>query len=392
MPVRRDRLGRWFYRKRVKLPDGTRQDISGWPSRDTRLAAEQAERAHIDRVLNPPPAPPKEVPRFRDFVETRWLPTYPAAAGNRPSTVREKEIHLRVHLLPALGKLRLDQVRGEPVERFLAGLRAKGMAPKSIKNIRATLRRILASAHEWGEIPGVPPLPKVKVPEPRFDFLVPDESAAILGAARTIEERALLLFAMHTGARAGEQLAVEWGDLDWHNKQVVFRRSSTRGVVGPTKNGRERRVPMTRTLETTLHDLRGLCHLRGGLVFRREDGRPLSLWQLHERLWGACRRAGLREIRWHDLRHTFASQLVMAGVPLRQVQEWLGHSTITMTMRYSHMAPGTGEAIRVLDEPSTRRAVAVALQCGPEGGRRPAQVAVLAGKSGATPAGFEPRS
>ena len=67
--------------------------------------------------------------------------------------------------------------------------------------------------------------------------------------------------------------------------------------------------------------------------------------QLHERLWTACRRAGLRKVRWHDLRHSFASQLVIAGVPLRQVQDWLGHSTIAMTMRYSHLAPGSGKEL-----------------------------------------------
>jgi site-specific recombinase XerD len=80
------------------------------------------------------------------------------------------------------------------------------------------------------------------------------------------------------------------------------------------------------------------------------DGSPFTLWQLHERLWGACRRGGLRKIRWHDARHSFASQLVIAGAPLRQVQEWLGHSSITMTMRYAHLAPGGGrEFMAALD-------------------------------------------
>jgi site-specific recombinase XerC len=64
-------------------------------------------------------------------------------------------------------------------------------------------------------------------------------------------------------------------------------------------------------------------------------------------------RAGLREIRWHDLRHSFASQLVSSSVPIRQVQEWLGHSTITMTMRYSHLAPGSGaNLIQALESPA----------------------------------------
>jgi len=73
----------------------------------------------------------------------------------------------------------------------------------------------------------------------------------------------------------------------------------------------------------------------------------MTLWMLHERLRSACRRAGLRRIGWRDIRHSFASQLVMAGTPLRQVQEWLGHSTITTTMRYAHLALGAprGEAV-----------------------------------------------
>lgn len=110
-------------------------------------------------------------------------------------------------------------------------------------------------------------------------------------------------------------------------------------------------MPLTASLAAAL---KAMEHLRSKLVFCNMDGSPLSLDQLHELLWGACRRAGLRRMRWHDLRHTFASQLVSAAVPMRQVQEWLGHSTITMTMRYAHLAPGGGaNLIAALDNPST---------------------------------------
>jgi len=86
------------------------------------------------------------------------------------------------------------------------------------------------------------------------------------------------------------------------------------------------------------------------LVFCNADGSALSLWQLHARLEMVCRLAGLRRVRWHDQRHSFASQLVSQGLPLRQVQDWLGHSTIHTTMRYSHLAPNSGaELIGVLD-------------------------------------------
>ncbi len=83
-------------------------------------------------------------------------------------------------------------------------------------------------------------------------------------------------------------------------------------------------------------------HLRSKLVFCRPDGRPLTLRQLFATLRAACKAAGLRRVRWHDLRHSFGSQLAMAGVPLRQVQVWLGHSSIVTTQRYVHLAPGGG--------------------------------------------------
>lgn len=348
MAVRRDGNGTWRFRKVVRRRDGTKVRISGTPTINTKVEAERAERDAILLALDPP-SPKKEVLTFKKFVEDKWWPVYPKSAGNRPTTVSEKEDHLELHLKPALGNLLLDQVRGEAIDRFVAGLREKKLSPKRCKNICATLRRILASAVEWGYLDALPPLPKVKVPEAAFDFFTKEEAAQLLDAARTAEERLLMMFALHTGARSGEQLGLEWGDIDRRNNLVMFRRSLSGGVLGPTKSGRERKVPMTPSLRNALNAHR---HLRGESVFCNEDGSHMTRWQLHERLWGSCRRAGLRKIRWQDLRHSFASQLVMESVPLPQVQQWLGHSTITMTMRYAHLAPNTGsKVISVLDTP-----------------------------------------
>jgi len=296
------------------------------------------------------------VPRFDKFVDEQWMGTYPDSVGNRPSTIKEKELHIRLYLKPALGKLNLDEIRGEVLDRLFVGLRKprptrkqrqegdedeesrRVLSPKTIKNVRATLRRILASAVEWGVIDKVPALPRVKVVDKGWDFLTQEESKTLIAAGRDDEERALFMFALHTGARAGEQLALRWGDIDWNKREVVFRRSASGGKVGPTKSGRERRVKMTAGL---VEALRKMKHLRGELVFCRMDGKPFTIWQLHDHLWSACRRSGIRKIRWHDLRHCFASQLVTAGVPIRRVQDWLGHSTLAMTMRYSHLAVAT---------------------------------------------------
>lgn len=346
MAVRRDRTGQWRYRKVVVLPDGRRQRISGTPAVNTKLAAETAERNHILRAINPIPER-KETPTFRRFVEDQWWPVYPAAAENRTSTRFEKASHLRLYLMPFLGDIPLDQVRGRVVDGLLAKLAKQGLAAKTRKNVRATLRRILQSAVDWGVLPAVPPLQKIKVADPKWDFYTADEAEKLYRAARTAEERALLLFAIHTGARAGEQLALEWGDIDFISHKVVFRRARTKGGVGPTKSGHERRVPLTRTLEDALKTMR---HLKGKLVFCNPDGSHMTIWQLHERLWGASRRAGLRRVRWHDLRHSFASQLAVAGVPIPQIQKWLGHQSIQMTMRYAHLAAtGENDQIMALD-------------------------------------------
>jgi integrase len=341
----------------VKLADGRSERISGTPTLNTRREAERAEREHVQRVLNPPPAQ-REVISFRDFIEKHWLPTYPKAAGNRATTVREKQQHVTLHLVPLAGDVPLHELKGKAIDRLFARLTEKGLGEKSRKNIRATLRKALVSAVEWGMLDVLPPLPRIRVPERHFDFLTPEESQRVIDGARTLEARLWILFALRTGARASEQLALRWGDIDWHSGKVVFQRSSIRGVEGPTKSGRVRHVPMSPELVSALKAAR---HLRGHVVFCRPDGKPLTLWQLHTALETACRRAGIRQVRWHDLRHSFASQLVMAGVPIRRVQDWLGHSTITMTMRYAHLAPdGDTNLIAALDGspavgiPSTR--------------------------------------
>lgn len=344
--VRRDKTGRWRYRKVVRLPNGRKVRISGTPAVNTKLEAENAERNHILLVLNPAPEQ-KEVPSFKTFVEERWWPVYPDSARNRATTRAEKAAHLRLYLLPHLGRLPLDQVRGEAVDRLLAALKKRNLAAKTIKNIRATLRKILQSAVDWDVLPAVPPIQKVEVPEQTWDHYTTEETELLLRAARTPEDRTLLLFAIRTGARAGEQIGLEWGDIDFANHQIGFKRASIRGVVGPTKSGKPRWVPMTRTLEAALKALR---HLKGKRVFCNPDGSDLTIDQLHERLWGASRRAGLRKIRWHDLRHSFASQLAVAGVPIPQIQKWLGHQSIQMTMRYAHLADsGENDRIQVLD-------------------------------------------
>jgi hypothetical protein len=222
MPVRRDDNGRWRYQKVVRLPDGRKVRVSGTPTLNTKLEAEREEREHIRRVIEGKQR--KEVPTLTKFVEGPggWLETYPIAVGNRPSSIREKEIHWRFHIKPALGHKRMDEIKREALAAFFSKVRQSGrrgrnkqdgrtLSSKSVKNVRTTLRRILMSAVEWEVLDPMPILPKVKVSDSPWDFLTREETAILLDAVPDPERRTLLLFAIRTGARAGEQIALEWG-------------------------------------------------------------------------------------------------------------------------------------------------------------------------------------
>lgn len=310
----------------------------------------------------------RKAPLFKTFVEG-WMETYPASVGNGPHTVTEKETHLKHHLVPFFGEMTLDQIDKKTIQEFVAaflkktkgkpvkerkrraGTGPKPLSPKTCRNVLMTLRKILVTANEWGDLAAVPKLPNIKVSQRDFDFYGAEDAEALIQAAGDAMERALLRFAIHTGARAGELLAIEWCSIDARRKLVTFSRSSTKGVLqDTTKSRKPRRVPLSPALEA---DLKAIRHLKSSLVFCDHEGKPLNLGDLHRVLRRAARKANLPCHRWHDLRHSYASILTIKGTPMRQVQEWMGHSTILMTARYSHLAPGGGrEHMAAFDVPA----------------------------------------
>jgi integrase len=160
--------------------------------------------------------------------------------------------------------------------------------------------------------------------------------------------RPMITVAIKTGLRLGELLALRWReDVDLVKGQLRVRRSVTRGVVTTPKSGKPREVALG---DEAIAALRNARHLKGPLVFCGDDGRMLGKNDCRRPLWSAIRKAGLRQIGWHILRHTFASHLVMRGASLKAMQELLGHATIEMTMRYSHLSPvARRETVRLLD-------------------------------------------
>lgn len=271
---------------------------------------------------------------------------------NKPSTVAAKEVALRVHLLPALGHLRLDaaDLRAE-VEAFTTKQRATGLAAKTVNNQLAVLAKLLSLAAERGLVQSVPKAKKLKSPNPDFDFLTFEEAAPFLTAAEP-KWRALVVVLLRTGLRVGEALALKWKDVDLTNGSLRIRATRWNGQEGTPKSGAARSVPLS---GDALAALKVHRHLRT-YVFSHDDGRPFTHSELKDVVPNTCRRAGLaKRLTNHGLRHTCCSHLVMHGVNLVEVKEWMGHADIATTMRYAHLAPGRlKEAAPLLDLPAPK--------------------------------------
>jgi integrase len=309
----------------------------------TKRGAELYERELVEAALSTS-TPSREERRMDDFA-VEFLTSY-CAANNKYATIEAKESILRVHLIPAMGMLSLREVNARVIEGYKATKILEGCSPKTVNNHLTVLRKPLSVAQEWELIEQIPPVKWLRVPPQKFCFLSFEEAERLVAAAESVWRPAILI-ALRCGLRLGEIMALRWEDLDLVTGRLVVNRTVSRGRVGSPKNGRTREVPLGREILRTLKEHR---HLKGDLVFPGPQARLLHRNETKHPLWRACKRAGLRPVGWHALRHTFASHLAMRGAPLKAIQELLGHSTIEMTTRYAHLSPNVSrEVVGLLD-------------------------------------------
>lgn len=353
--------GAWRYRIVVKLPDGNKVRISGTPEINTRAAAEREERLHVDRLKEPAPLF-ERYPRvdIRDFV-SRWLDERAKATGNKSSTIAQRRSHLDTRIVPFFFREgHLVDVTTAHISEFRSKLLVE-LQPGSAASVMTTLALLLRDAFDAGALPLLPRMPApIKVPEGKKVGLTDEEQAALLAACETDEERLTLIFALDTGARASEQLAVRWSDVDNWKRRIWIRRQRYMGETRETKTGVERYVDMTERIQFLLRMKkdreidRATINDSSGYLFCDRFGRPRTyshLASLLEKLRRRAKAAGVEvEGSWHKLRHTFASRCINRDVPPHVIQRWLGHTSLEHTMDYAHLDDGTGERfIKALD-------------------------------------------
>jgi integrase len=316
--------GKTFYQRYIDAHGRQRQSRIG-PA--DVLSVERARRmgrsAHASALLGADPQARRQelrsIPTLNQLVHDRYLPH---AQANKRS--------LRTHILPALGRLALDEITSERIAGMVNEIRAQGYAGATTNRVLVLLRRVFNLARKWN-VAGAsvnPTTGLTTAPEAhRQRFLTPEETQRLIASIRAdqnqIAARAIILLLL-TGARRSEVTQAKWEDVDWEKRILL---------VPVSKSGRPRMIALNAAALALLKSV-------------RRD--PMSPYVFPTRLGGLFypwnrirRRAGLADVRLHDLRHSFASFLVNQGVSLYVVQGLLGHTSARMTQRYAHLAPQT---------------------------------------------------
>ncbi|MBI4820868.1 MAG: site-specific integrase [Deltaproteobacteria bacterium] len=260
------------------------------------------------------------------------------------STLVSYESALSQHLVPFFKTAPITSITERDVAALQAHLLDGSRTAKTVRNVVAVLGAALRVADEWKLIDGLPTIryPKAEVPTFRFLTL---EQCRRLETGTTAYWLPMQILARKAGLRLGELCALEGEQFDLSNARVRIDRAVWRGRVGSPKYGKTRVVDLSPATVSMLRPLIGK-----GLVFPSTEGRMRLERKCDLGLRRCATRAGLEPFGWHVLRHTYASHLAMAGVPLPVVAELMGHGDIRVTMRYAHLSPtAKREAVVKLD-------------------------------------------
>lgn len=233
-------------------------------------------------------------------------------------------------LLPLFRGVLFEDINQQRIGAFVSERKGQGVSDTSVRRDLAFFSSLCTMAIRWGWLHDNPirsyDKRTLKEGRPRTRFLSDDEYHRLLNEASTHVRDAIML-AVETGLRREEQFSLRWQQIDWDRDEIVLNR---------TKTGNPRRVPLSPTAKNLLwsHWIRIDLDVSNYVHEKRDHSRYVDM---HRGFLSACRRAEIANLRWHDLRHTYASWFVQNGGELYQLSRILGHTTLSMTTRYGHL-------------------------------------------------------
>lgn len=314
-----------FYWIRYAGPDGriVRESTKTTNFKEAQAKLENQRKAIRD---GKEPEPIKRIPNY----------TFSQLAGEYVKWCEKQrsfksKIYLIRQLIETFGNVPLNRLSVMLIEQFQSDVVNKGKKPATANRLIATLKHCIHKGQQW-EMVSEETLKRVRqvkfLPENnrRLRYLSKDECRALLENCNE-HLRSIVIFALNTGCRRGEILSLKWDNVDL--KHGFIR-------LDMTKNGERRDIPISDLLRPVFQ---GLTRRLGVpyVFFDAATGKPFQ--DVKRSFHTACKKARITDFHFHDLRHTFASHLVVAGVDITTVSKLLGHKSLTMTLRYSHLAP-----------------------------------------------------
>jgi len=310
--------GNWFIDYRV---NGRRKREKIGPSKslaDTVLKKRKVEIAE-GKFLD---IKKEQKVKFEDFAD-EYLEVH--CKSNNKSWYKSDFFNLK-NLKKYFGGKYLHEITPKDIEQYRTE-RINEVSKSTVNRVLNCLSSLYNRAIEWGKATDNP-MSKVKlfkVPDKRIRYLEKEEIGKLL--SHCCEHlKPIVIVALHTGMRKGEILGLKWHDIDI-KRNIIH--------LYDTKNGEKREVPMNEVVQKTIIGV--FKNPESQYVFCNKDGKAYR--NVRKSFFTSLKKADIINFRFHDLRHTFASQLVMSGVDLNTVRELLGHKSIEMTLRYSHLSP-----------------------------------------------------
>jgi integrase len=350
----------WYARVRVGTKDSQKRIGPAWTKRSacppgyfTKATAERWLRDYLSDVGRGLRVEQQATGATWEMACREWLRWIEHDRKRKRSTVRDYELTIKANLIPDLGAERkLEAIQPKHLEAYRDRLLAEGRLSSRTINKRLTIiHGVMRRAMKVWNLRANPAAGIEKIPERRsgdLEVLRPDEIRQLAAAAENEQEAALYLSAAFTGLRFGELAALRWSDIDWHRELIHVRRALARSVIEAPKSGKVRSVPMVADIAQVLARLgqRELWTGEDEFVFVSPTGGYIDHSTTVRAYKKALKRAGLRSVKFHGLRHSFGTLAVQA-FPLSDVQAWMGHADIQTTMRYVHHVPKHDAAQRL---------------------------------------------
>ena len=298
----------------------------------------------------------KRVPIFKEYAESWIKTTVPATC--KESTTDDYRAILKNHVLPVFSSCRVNEITRGKIKDFLLDKISSGKRKATVSHMKSVISGVLDKAVDDEVIQSNPALGirkilKIDDQKEHIDPLSAEELDLLLNAFREhfSEHYTMILLLSRTGVRSGEALALQWEDIDFNGRFIEIRRSYVRDKITTPKNKKSRRVDMSKQLAETLKIHMTECKEKGlrlgfgdapEYVFTNQYGRLLDKNNWRKRVFDkALKKAGIRGIRVHDIRHTYATLRIAKGDNIADVSKQLGHHSVKLTMDvYYHWVPG----------------------------------------------------